>query len=1021
MKKALKIAGISLGALVGLVLIVICVALYVVFTPKRLTPIVNKVADDMLVCQHELKSVELTFFSTFPFFGVAIDGVQLYTEQDTLLKVDELVAFVNVKKAIDGDIEVQKLLISNLDINVCIDSLGQGNYDILVASEDTVSAVEDTTSGGWTVKSVCLSEPMKMNVQHLRFTDKHDSLFAQIEDFRLSVELPCDTQTHVLLTTESIDFTYKTTQYANNLKLRLDLPAHSSDYQHFFIDSLALQLNDFLVSVKGYAGIVDSVSYDLDLEVATNDWQISELLALVPADFGAIMPPEIQLDGKIAFSAQAKGVYSPTEMPLVDARVWLKNGHGNYDKTVLPYDFSALDADIFAHVDLNKKDQITATIHKLYAKTGKTSVQLSGKATHILKDDTAFVVANPFCDLKLRLNVNLPEFNQYIATEGTTSTMKGVLSGNINVQTQLNDVTEERYNRVKLNGDLAIRGLDVQYEDTIFATADLLKLGIKTHPTNTPNLLVADCELGFDKLRAKMGKDLNANLSFINLKANAQVDIKDTTAIPTADIQFAMGDVDVAMDTIVAFVKNPKGLLAVGSTKHDKQAQRVNVNLSADQLQASMGKDMSAKTANFSIAASARYNKKADNLLLKWNPRLDFNLEQAQADLATLPFPVVIPQIKFNYSNRDFKIDTSNIILGNSNFSLAGEIHNLGKWLRKEGIVEGEMRFTSEMTDVDELLAIVNSLEDDTEPTTPTPEQPKGADSDEPQATQQDSVSEPFMVPQQMNVSFVTNIKRAKVFGEDVRNLGGKIYINDGVMILEEMGFICDAAKLQLQAMYKTPRKDHIYAGFDYHMVDVDVHKLIEMIPQVDTLLPMLRTFEGKIQFHIAAETFVNSQYQLKPSTLRGACALEGKDLVVLDNETFNTISKLLLFKKKTENKVDSISAQITLYKDLVTVYPFCVTMDKYMVAMGGSHYLDMSFDYHVCALKPVYLGVDVKGNFDDMSIKLAKAKYAKDFRPHFHRDVDENAAQIRQLISNSLKKNVKIKSDTDNADPKND
>ena len=272
-----------------------------------------------------------------------------------------------------------------------------------------------------------------------------------------------------------------------------------------------------------------------------------------------------------------------------------------------------------------------------------------------------------------------------------------------------------------------------------------------------------------------------------------------------------------------------------------------------------------------------------------------------------------------------------------------------------------------------------------------------------------------------MNVSFLTNIKRAKVFGEDVRNLGGKIYINDGVMILEEMGFICDAAKLQQQAMYKTPRKDHIYAGFDYHMVDVDVHKLIEMIPQVDTLLPMLKTFEGKIQFHIAAETFVNSQYQLKPSTLRGACALEGKDLVVLDNETFNTISKLLLFKKKTENKVDSISAQITLYKDLVTVYPFCVTMDKYMVAMGGSHYLDMSFDYHVCALKPVYLGVDVKGNFDDMSIKLAKAKYAKDFRPHFHRDVDENAAQIRQLISNSLKKNVKIKSDTDNADTKND
>ena len=41
MKKFWKIGGISLGALIGLVLVVVSVAVWMVFTPSRLTPIVR--------------------------------------------------------------------------------------------------------------------------------------------------------------------------------------------------------------------------------------------------------------------------------------------------------------------------------------------------------------------------------------------------------------------------------------------------------------------------------------------------------------------------------------------------------------------------------------------------------------------------------------------------------------------------------------------------------------------------------------------------------------------------------------------------------------------------------------------------------------------------------------------------------------------------------------------------------------------------------------------------------------------
>jgi hypothetical protein len=223
------------------------------------------------------------------------------------------------------------------------------------------------------------------------------------------------------------------------------------------------------------------------------------------------------------------------------------------------------------------------------------------------------------------------------------------------------------------------------------------------------------------------------------------------------------------------------------------------------------------------------------------------------------------------------------------------------------------------------------------------------------------------------------------------------------------VGFVCRAAKLQLTAMYRTPRRNHLYVGLDYHMLDVDIDELLTMIPNLEDMVPMLSSFKGAAQFHLAAETYLNSQYKPKMSTLRGAASLTGKDLVVLDGETFSKISKLLMFNKKTENRIDSINAEITVYKNEIDVYPLCVQMDNYMVALGGRHNTNMTFDYDINVLSPIYLGVNVSGTMDNLNIKLAKCKFAQDFKPHWYQKADTQSLEIRQRIKKSMEKNVRI------------
>jgi hypothetical protein len=183
------------------------------------------------------------------------------------------------------------------------------------------------------------------------------------------------------------------------------------------------------------------------------------------------------------------------------------------------------------------------------------------------------------------------------------------------------------------------------------------------------------------------------------------------------------------------------------------------------------------------------------------------------------------------------------------------------------------------------------------------------------------------------------------------------------------------------------------------------------MIPDIDTIMPMLRSFGGKGEFHIAVETYMDSMYNVKKSTLRGASSISGNNLVLMDGETFSEIAKKLNFNKKTQNKVDSLSAEFTIFRNEIDVYPFLMVMDKYKVVIAGRHNIDMSFDYNVsvvdCPL-PIKLGVDIKGDMDNLSYDLGKCKYPDYYRPTSRHSVENSQLELRKMIRDELTQKVK-------------
>lgn len=1015
MKKALKIIGITLASFIGIILLTVGIACYVVFTPKRLTPIVNQVADSLLTCSHTLEEVNLTLIKTFPDVGLEIKGLNVINPMegapsDTVLSIPEMLAGVDIQKALKGDIEIRKFILQDAQANLYIRQDGQTNFDVLNLSTDTVE--KDTTSSSWQLRSIHIDDALCINLKHLQLTDDKDSLYANVEDMQCCVQ-EWKNGFQVDMDAAAVSCTQGNTSWADRLHLTLTAPVSPTDttYTTLELGDIHLQINEFEINATGSLATPDTWTtgtYDCDLNVNTNPWRISSVIALLPATYQNLIPKEIEADGTIQLQADLNGRYDTITMPTLHTRITLTDAAGHYDQNILPYHFDTIDADIEAFINLNEKRQTRATIHRLYAVTQQTSALIQGQVTEILHNSNNIQLGNPLCHAQAAIRLDMNDANPFLpADKGTKSHVDGTMQGKLNLHCRLNDLRQQNFPAIRLNGDMTIHNLDLVYSDSIQAQAQQLNLTFQTPRDNGKNeidILSANVKIGINDLHANLlAQSTEAYISGGNLQTTVDWYINNKHRMPDMEAHLDFSHIQAQMDTIRAQADQLKGNARIYGIWKQKNTPHITATLQADTLDAHLGSTLYAATGKIAVQADATYHKDAENVLLQWNPHLKFDLLNGKADIDALKMPLAIPQIKFNYSNHNFLIDTSRIVLGRSDFSLAGEVNHLGKWLKHEGDLVGDLRFTSDHTDVNELMALINRFTADT--TVTKTEKTSTPDNDS-------THTEPFMVPEHVNMQLKTTIRSADIFNEHLKNLGGMVYVQDGKLILEEMGFICEAAKLQLTAMYRTPRRNHIYVGLDYHMVDIDLQQLIAMIPQLDTLVPMLRSFRGQAQFHIAAETYVDEHYNLKTSTLRGACSVEGKDLVLIDNNTFRKMSKILLFSTKTENKFDSISAQIVAYKDQVTVYPFCVSIDNYMAALGGTHNLDMTFNYHVSLLKPLYIGVDIGGSIDDLKIKATKCRYAKDFRPILHRDTETRSAELRQMVSSSLKKNLKIQSE---------
>ena len=664
-----------------------------------------------------------------------------------------------------------------------------------------------------------------------------------------------------------------------------------------------------------------------------------------------------------------RGVYGDKKLPAVSLKIGIKEASAQYKG--LPYGIDEVTADFDAYVDLMRHQPSYLNLKIFHFKGAHTEVLADAKVDDLLDD--------PLITFHTKSTVDLDALAKTFPLQESV-TITGKLDADMGMKCRLSALKKQDIGRMKLGGKLELK--DFELKDT---AKDFDFLGNATFRFRDNETLQAQMDVRKLVLRSRfLSSDIErlvANVSSTNPQ--------DTNRIVSLQCDMEVSKLRASMgDSIKLYSARAKAQAALGPQGVDVTKPAIDFSLRADSLFFSAaGTRMAMNVAGIKMKA----DKLNDSL---WMPKGIVGFNRLRFRTPEFGLPIRMSKTAVTVDGPKITLKNASVRIGRSNMTATGDMMGVYRAMTKGEKLTAHLSLTSDLIDCNQLINSLSFPEDTTEVLT-------------------DSVPSEmklFVIPRNIDFELQTDLKKVVFEKMLFENVHGAVDIKNQAIHLEDLSMRALDADMKAVMVYKAGSPRGGYAGFDFKIRNINIAKLVDFVPALDTIVPMLRSFKGRVMFDVAADARLDSAMNIRIPTLRSAIHIKGDSLVLMDGETFAEISKMLMFKNKKENVFDSISVNVTVHDGNVTVYPFLVEIDRYKAAVGGEQGLDMNFNYHISILKsplPFKAGVNISGNLDKMKFRIGKAKYKDAVTPAAVHRVDSTRMNMGNEIVNRFRRVV--------------
>lgn len=426
-------------------------------------------------------------------------------------------------------------------------------------------------------------------------------------------------------------------------------------------------------------------------------------------------------------------------------------------------------------------------------------------------------------------------------------------------------------------------------------------------------------------------------------------------------------------------------------------------------------KDPETETIDFGTTTAVR------RLLRSWD--LSGTITGRRARLYTPYFPLRnrLRDIDIAFNNDSLDVRSIRYNVGASDFAITGTVSNIKKALtsrRKNQPLRIHLDVSSDTIDVNQLANAVftgaaygsaakagNGISlgdsDNEIDLECAMQQHAGAATD---------TVVPILVPTNIDANIHIDADNVRYADLMLHKLHGHAMLYNGALNLHELEATSDVGDISLSALYMGRRVEDLSFGFGMQLSQFNLANFLRLVPAIDSIMPVLRNFSGIIDADIAATTPISPTMDFVLQDFKAAVKLDGKQLVLIDPDTFKTLSKWLFFKNKKRNVIDEMSIQMMVENNQLQIFPFIFDIDRYRLGIQGYNDFALNFKYHVAVLKsplPFKFGINISGNPDKMKIRLGRARLKPDDALAVNL-VDTTRVNLMRQISNVFRRGIR-------------
>lgn len=954
--------------------------------------------------------VDVTLLSSYPDARVELVGVRVATPAldtvgehvlvyDTLLVLDTLRLNVCLPPLLRREVCVKELLLSRPRLHIA-GRKGKYNFDILVPQP------EDTT----------VSEPFCFCWDSVRLVDgmllfSSDSL--AIDDLRIdSLYLSsCGRFADSLLEGDAsvaLRLADATAELAGSLRDTVAVKAALCVPQ---VERLLALLPDTLrertIKENTLSGGVR-----MDVQCRMRKERLMELMA--DTDSASSVVDKLHASGLLA-----------------QARIALDSLHGGHPQRKIHLDNLSLRAE--GRYDACVMDSSFVRVDTLRFRSGSSWISASGLG--------AFRRAREWVNVNMQTRLHLKELAELLGLD-QKARVRGRLRANVKTNFYLDDLMRRKiydiHSESELEGDdvfVAVRGTHMG----LFA--DSLRVSLTTNTprvskrTGRRDTALLDCRLAFRQIKAGYRRDVKADLAGARIWLYAD-DLTDHT-VPRLRASVSMEGVDVQRADSLRLIA--QRLRVSGSMKPDEKAKFVPASTARVSMDSvflvNPRNGMLLDSVRMDLTAVPRYRRFRKDSVSGERVRIP----DSERTVMTLDSLIRLAQTVINDSSQietyykrfantgkvyvrtfglrhkgddlrptvrrmDLTLNDDTLSLnsfrmrvGRSMVSLKGDLHHLRRYLILGKTLEANLEMESPRIDMNQIsqamqkqqrrkerldsiaLAENMSLLEDTVQFAQTMQDSDSLQSADGHDGAADSLAAALVVlPDNLNVRFRARVDTVIFSGMRLHEFRGQVRLNDQTLAITNLSTSTKVGKMRMNLVYACRDTLSAHTAADLSMDSVQIGDLVRALPELDSVMPMLRSFDGSVACDAAARLRLNSDMSIDLPSVNAGAWLRGTDLVLMDGETFSEIAKMLMFSKKTRNRIDSLSVELMAENNQVQIFPFMLSIDKYYAGVGGVQNLDGSFDYHISLFKPMKLALDVSGP-DFQHIKFnpfVKARY---------------------------------------------